>query len=104
MATLYLRSAKEVQLAFRARGETVSGWAERHGFPKHCVYGVLSGRIKGDRGEGHRVAIALGIKAHPQTLGIIISPTRQSPDDCEQREVTPEVDDIQQAGEGAPMD
>ena len=66
MSSLHVRSPKEVRRAFRLRGETVSAWAQRNGFGKHCVYGVLSGRIKGDWGEGHRVAVALGIKPEPR--------------------------------------
>ena len=103
MATLHLRSAKEVQLAFRARGETVSGWAERHGFPRHCVYGVLSGRIKGDRGEGHHVAVALGIKAQPQAPGIAMVQGGQ-PRISERPEVAAEICEIRPTGEDVPMD
>jgi gp16 family phage-associated protein len=64
--SLQLRTPQEVLGEFRARGETVTAWARQHGFQRQSVYGVLTGRIKGFRGEAHRVAVALGIKASPE--------------------------------------
>ena len=61
-----LRTPQDVLGEFRARGETVIAWAQQHGFQRQSVYGVLTGRIKGFRGEAHRVAVALGIKASPE--------------------------------------
>ena len=61
-----LRTPQEVLEAFRARGETVTAWATQHGFHRQSVYGVLNGRVKGLRGDAHRVAVALGIKASPE--------------------------------------
>lgn len=60
------RTPQEILGEFRARGETVTAWAQQHGFQRQSVYGVLTGRIKGFRGEAHRVAVALGIKANPE--------------------------------------
>lgn len=46
----------------RAEGYTVRDWAERHGFPLHGVRAVLYGRNKGNFGQSHAIAIALGVK------------------------------------------
>lgn len=51
---------------FYANGESVSDWAKAHGFRREIVYAVLAGRTRGCRGEAHRVAVALGVKAPPQ--------------------------------------
>lgn len=53
----------QIRQRFRARGETIRDWAAQHGFPEASVYAVLSGRLVGNRGTGHQIAIALGIKA-----------------------------------------
>ncbi|UXH77913.1 DNA-binding protein [Roseateles amylovorans] len=48
---------------FYLRGETVAGWARRHGFSANIVYHVLRGSCQALHGDGHRVAVALGLKA-----------------------------------------
>jgi len=48
--------------ALRAQGVTVREWAEQHGFPERAVRAVLSGHNKGNYGQSHRIAVALGIK------------------------------------------
>lgn len=40
---------------FTDTGTTISAWAESHGFSKELVYAVLSGRIRGVRGEAFYV-------------------------------------------------
>ena len=42
---------------------SVKEFAEKHGLDQATTYQVLAGRKKGRRGEAHKVAIALGIKA-----------------------------------------
>jgi len=51
-----------VKSDFFARGEGISEWALAHGFSPSLVYGVLSGRTKGRRGQAHRIAVELGLK------------------------------------------
>lgn len=51
-----------VRQGFIDRGEAVSTWARQHKFSLSMVYAVLGGRQKCLRGEGHRIAIALGLK------------------------------------------
>lgn len=50
---------------FIARGETVAEWAKDHGFDPQLVYAVLAGRLAARRGQAHRIAVALGLKANP---------------------------------------
>lgn len=40
---------------FAETGTTICTWAESQGFQKELVYAVLSGRIKGVRGEAFHV-------------------------------------------------
>lgn len=49
-------------------GKTAVDVARELDVPVATVRGVMDGRIKGDRGAAHRVAVALGIKD-----GVIIS-------------------------------
>ncbi|MDE2342243.1 MAG: DNA-binding protein [Betaproteobacteria bacterium] len=74
-----VRTAADVREDFFARGETVTGWALRHGFERHAVYAVLSGRTVGRRGAAHRIAVALGIKAAPDLRPEPIEPASQVP-------------------------
>lgn len=46
-----------------ARGESVSEFARRNKLKSRAVYGVLYGNNKGRRGDAHKAAVALGIKA-----------------------------------------
>ena len=57
------RTLAEMREAFKATGVTVAEWAEAGGFRRENVYAVLTGRLKGHRGESHRIAQALGLKA-----------------------------------------
>ena len=52
-----------VRRRFYSQGKTVTDWAREHGFDVHLVYGVLNGRLRARRGESHRIAVALGLKA-----------------------------------------
>lgn len=53
---------RNLKQRFYARGLEISQWALEHGFSRALVYGVLSDRTKGQRGEAHRIAVALGLK------------------------------------------
>lgn len=48
--------------AFAARGESIADWAKKNNFRPEMVYAILAGRNKGLRGEGHHIAVALGLK------------------------------------------
>jgi gp16 family phage-associated protein len=73
--TTYIHSSKEPVRASRgskspaaakheiqAQGLTLKAWAEAQGFKYRTVSEVVRGVNKGHYGEGHRVAVALGIK------------------------------------------
>lgn len=55
----HLTKAKD---GFDARGESVAAWARSRGFSRHLVYAVLSGKCHAKRGQGHLIAVALGLK------------------------------------------
>lgn len=49
----------------RAEGKALAQWARERGFSREVVHQVLSGKLKGHRGESHRIAIALGLTQEP---------------------------------------
>lgn len=60
---LSAQSLAATRQRFFDQGISVVEWARSNGFDVHLVYAVLSGRSKARRGEGHRIAVALGLKA-----------------------------------------
>lgn len=70
-----IRTQQEAQQWFVDQGLAVSEWAEAHGFTTPLVYAVLHGRRKCLRGQSHRIAVALGLKASPEgNPGLAIHP------------------------------
>ena len=57
-----LLSIEDVRQRFDAAGVSVSDWACAQGLNPAVVYGLLSGRVRGRRGQAHRAAVALGLK------------------------------------------
>jgi gp16 family phage-associated protein len=57
-----MRTPEQALSEIRHRGETVSGWAKKHGFDPRLVRAVIYGRVKGRWGESHKIAVMLGIK------------------------------------------
>jgi gp16 family phage-associated protein len=57
-----LKTRDEARQEFSYRGETITGWAHKHGFCPYHVRDVLRGRAKGRFGESHKIAVKLGIK------------------------------------------
>lgn len=64
--TLRPLTLEEARSWFEAAGVPITDWAKQRGFAPHLVYSLLSGRTRGCRGDAHRVAVALGIKAPPR--------------------------------------
>ncbi len=62
---------EEVRQMFNEAGITVTDWARENGFRRADVYAVLNGRLKGSRGVGHKIFIALGLKAEPSEDNLI---------------------------------
>ena len=56
------KSPSAAKLEIQAQGMTLKAWAEARGFKYRTVSEVVRGVNKGHYGEGHRVAVALGIK------------------------------------------
>lgn len=65
MSDTILATRDEVKRRFEAHGETITDWAQHHGFTRGEVYAFLNGRTKGKRGRAHRLAVLLGVKAKP---------------------------------------
>lgn len=59
---------ESVKAAFQSNGITIAEWSRANGFDEKTVYAVLLGRNKAGRGEGHRVAVALGLKEESANL------------------------------------
>jgi gp16 family phage-associated protein len=57
-----LKTLEQVKKDFLFKGQSVSDWARKHGFKYQNVKEVLEGRSKCFRGEGHKIAVTLGIK------------------------------------------
>ena len=54
--------AKAIQDALSQSGKTHADVADELGVARAVVRGVLYGHLKGDRGDAHKVAVALGLK------------------------------------------
>jgi gp16 family phage-associated protein len=57
------QTTKEIRAVFETSGISVAEWARVSGFSTGLVYQVLEGRRKCVRGQSHRIAVALGLKA-----------------------------------------
>lgn len=58
-----IRTAQEALDDFRLRGISVAAWSRHNGFSPTLVYQVLHARTVPARGQSHRIAVALGLKA-----------------------------------------
>lgn len=56
------KTPESAKRALQERGVTLKQFAERNGFKYRTVSEVVRGVNKGLYGEGHKVAVALGIK------------------------------------------
>ena len=56
---------------FEALGIKIGEWADRRGYKRELVYGVLAGRIEGKRGIAHQIAVDLGIKPAPNINDVL---------------------------------
>jgi gp16 family phage-associated protein len=53
----------EIRQELASLGISVSDWAREMGFSPGLVHQVLGGRLRCVRGEAHKVAVSLGLKA-----------------------------------------
>lgn len=58
-----VKKADEVKADLARKGVSISRWATANGLNTALVYELLAGRKKGTRGEAHRAAVLLGLKA-----------------------------------------
>lgn len=72
--TTNLKTREQVQADFREAGITMSEWARANGFHRMTVVDLLRGVRQGLRGETHRCAIALGLKA-----GVVVDVAKFKP-------------------------
>lgn len=63
MAKPQLKTPEQARQELEERGVSIADFARDHGLNPTTVYHVLDGSHKGRRGEAHRAAVALGIKA-----------------------------------------
>lgn len=57
------RTSDEVRAEIERRGKTIREVAKEIGVNERIVYEVLRGRFKGRRGQAHKAAVLLGLKA-----------------------------------------
>lgn len=57
------KSLKAAREQFHRSGKSVVAWAKENGFCVNLVYLVLNGKRKCLRGQSHRIAVRLGVKA-----------------------------------------
>lgn len=57
-----MKTLEQVRKELRYQGETIIGWARKHGFKPEDVKKVVYGKSKGNFGEAHKIAVTLGIK------------------------------------------
>ncbi len=57
-----LRTPQEIKEEWFRKGMTQSAWARSHGFNPVTVGQVLAGKNLASRGQGHVIAVKLGIK------------------------------------------
>ena len=63
-----VNNTDDVKSYFLSHGLSVNAWCKQHSFSRNVVKNLLSGRGRGNRGETHLAAIALGLKLSPTTL------------------------------------
>jgi len=57
-----MKTIQQAREDMERRGETLAGWARKHGFNPENVRAVVYGNSKGKWGESHKIAVMLGIK------------------------------------------
>lgn len=62
----YPQTPESANAWFISHGICKTDWAKAHEIHRAIVVDLLRGRLKGLRGESHRAAIALGLKADPK--------------------------------------
>lgn len=58
-----LRTAADAKAELHRKGISVTGWAQANNVSPFVVFQLLAGKVKGMRGDAHRAAVLLGMKA-----------------------------------------
>lgn len=58
-----IRTPQQVREEFERKGLSIARWSLINGFNPNAVSDMLNGRKKGVRGEAHKIAVKLGLKA-----------------------------------------
>lgn len=75
-----LLTTEQARAILDFEGKSIADFAREHHLDEPTVYQVLSGTKKGRRGEAHRAAVLLGLKAGPFPPAIQIpEPSSVSP-------------------------
>ncbi|MCE2691653.1 MAG: DNA-binding protein [Betaproteobacteria bacterium] len=64
-----IKTPDAVRAELQEAGLSLAEWARAHNVSYEVTKAVLAGRLKGKRGEAHRIAIGLGLK-----VGKVIAP------------------------------
>lgn len=67
----YPQTKRTANAWFARHGICKTHWAQANGFDRMTIVDLLLARRKGLRGEGHRAAVALGLKANPSKLASV---------------------------------
>lgn len=62
----YPQTPQTVHEYFQSQGICISEWARSMNFSRMTIADLLRGRNKGNWGESHRAAVALGLKPQPK--------------------------------------
>lgn len=57
-----MKTTEQVKAEFHRKGMTIAAWARAHGFGRVSVHRVLNGQCKALFGNGHQIAVLLGMK------------------------------------------
>lgn len=57
-----VRTPQDVRADFLRKGQSIASWAKAHGFSVATTSQVLTGTNKATRGQGHKIAVLLGLK------------------------------------------
>jgi gp16 family phage-associated protein len=63
--TTQLKTPEQARQWFDDNGISITEWCRDNKLSRMAVVEIIYGRRKGLRGEGHKAAVALGIKADP---------------------------------------
>lgn len=59
----FIKTPDQIKREFYAQGLTIKDWAEAHGYKPVQVYRVMRGENKALYGEGHKIAVKIGLKS-----------------------------------------